>query len=40
MLSGSGLGNHSGLPHFLCQKHLADDIVDLVGTGVVQILTL
>ena len=40
MLSGSGLGNHSGLSHFLCQEHLTDNVIDLVGTGVVQILTL
>lgn len=38
VLSGAGLGNNSRLAHLLCQQHLSQHVVDLVGTGVVQIL--
>ena len=38
MLSGSGLGDDVGAPHFAGQQDLADGVVDLVRSGVVQLL--
>ena len=32
VLTGSRLGDHSCLPHPLCQEHLAERIVDLMCT--------
>ena len=40
VLSCTGLGNDTGLAHTLGQQNLTDGVVDLVGTGVVQVLTL
>ena len=40
VLAGSRLGDDPGLSHLFCQQHLAQDIVDLVGACVVQILPL
>ncbi len=40
VLASPGLGDHAGLVHPLRQHHLADGVVDLVRTGVVQILAL
>ena len=40
MLSGSGLGNDAGLAHFLCQQYLTGTVVYLVGSGMVEVLTL
>ena len=39
MLACSGLCNHTGLTHFLCQQHLSQHIVDFMSTGMVQIFT-
>jgi hypothetical protein len=40
VLSGSGLGDHSGLLHPQSQQGLSKRIVDLVRTGVIEILSL
>ena len=40
MLTGAGFCNYPGLAHLFRQKHLTDDIVDFMGTCVVQIFTL
>ena len=40
VLTGAGLGNEAGLAHPFCQKGLADAVVDLMGAGMVQILSL
>ena len=40
MLSGSGLGDHSGLSHPAREQRLADRVVDLVSAGVGQVLAL
>ena len=37
VLSGAGFGDQTGLSHLLGQQCLAKDVVDLVGTGVVQV---
>ena len=39
-LSGTGFGNDPLLAHFLCQQDLSQHVVDLVGTGVVQVFPL
>lgn len=38
MLSGTGLGDDASLTHALCQQDLADTVIDLVSTGVIEIL--
>ncbi len=40
VLTGTGLGDEPGLAHPLGEKRLTDDVVDLVRTGVVEILAL
>ena len=40
MLAGPGLGDDTGLSHLPRQKRLAENVVDLVRTGVVEIFTL
>ena len=40
MLSGPGFGNDSLLAHAFGQEHLADGVVDLVGTGVGKVFPL
>ena len=40
MLAGAGFGDDAGLAHALGQQDLADAIVDLVRTGVVQLFAL
>ncbi len=40
VLPGPGLGDHPGLAHALGQQHLPEHIVDLVRSGVGQILAL
>ena len=40
MLTGTSLRDYAGLPHPSGQQGLADDIVDLVRAGVVQIFAL
>ena len=40
MLSGTGLRDDPCFAHPLCQKHLTQHVVDLVGTGMVQVLPL
>ena len=40
MLACARFGNHARLAHALRQQRLADHVVDLVGTGVVQVLAL
>ena len=40
VLSRTGLRDHPGLAHPLRQEALADDVVDLMGAGVVQVLPL
>ncbi|CAI8430382.1 MAG: Uncharacterised protein [Synechococcus sp. MIT S9220] len=40
MLASSGLCNHALFAHAQGQKRLPQSIVDLMGTGVIQILTL
>ena len=40
VLSGTGLCDDSGLAHLLCQQHLSQHVIDLMGTGVVEILSL
>ena len=40
MLTGSCLGDNTGLAHLLCHQNLADGIVDLVCSRMVQVLTL
>ncbi len=40
MLSGAGLGDDAGLAHPLGEQRLPQHIVDLVGTGVVEVLAL
>ena len=37
VLTGSCFCNQAGLPHFLCQKSLSQNIIDLMRTGVIQI---
>ena len=39
VLSGTGLGDHTGLSHLFGQKDLTEAVIDLVGTGVIQILS-
>ena len=39
MLTGTGLCDDTRLAHLLGQEDLTDGVVDLVGTGVVQVLT-
>ena len=40
MLSGTCLSDNTRLSHLLGQQNLTDGIIDLVGTRVVQVLTL
>ena len=40
VLSGTCLCDQAGLPHLLCQQCLSQGIIDLMGTGMVQILSL
>ena len=40
VLSGTGLCNNPCLAHLLCKKRLPQNIVDLMGTGVIQIFSL
>jgi len=40
VLTGAGLGDDAGLAHPPGQQRLAEHVVDLVGTGVVEVLTL
>ena len=40
VLAGSRLGNDARLAHFLGQQNLANGVVNLVGTRVIQVLTL
>jgi len=40
VLPGAGLGDDPGLAHAFGQQGLAEDVVDLVGPGVVEVLTL
>ncbi len=40
VLAGTGLGDQGALAHPLRQQRLADRVVDLVGTGVVEVLAL
>ena len=40
VLAGTGLGDHPGLAHPLGQQGLAEDVADLVGPGVVEVLAL
>src|SRR5258706_1899759 len=40
MLTGAGFGDDARLAHALCEKDLADAIVDLVCAGVVELLAL
>ncbi len=40
VLASAGLGNDAWLAHAPCQHGLADDVVDLVRTGVVEVFTL
>jgi hypothetical protein len=40
MLAGTGLRNDPGFTHPLYQKTLTHDIVDFVGSGVVQVFSL
>ena len=40
MLTGTGLGDEAGLAHLFGQQRLPENIVDLVRTGVIQVLTL
>ena len=40
MLAGAGFGDDARLAHALGQQRLADDVVDLVGAGVVQVFAL
>ena len=40
MLACAGLGDDAGLAHLFRQQHLTQHVVDLVGSGVVQVLTL
>ena len=39
VLTGTGLGDHSGLAHVSRQQSLPEHVVDLVRTGVVQVLS-
>ena len=40
MLTGSCLCDHTGFSHFLCQQHLPQHVINLMCTGMVQILSL
>ena len=40
VLTGSGLRNDTGFPHFLRQQYLTEHVVDLMCAGMVQILAL
>ena len=40
MLSGTGFGNDAVFTHAACQQYLADGVVYLVRTGMVQVFTL
>ena len=40
MLSGTGFGDDMRFTHLLCHQNLTDGIVNLVRTGMIQILTL
>lgn len=40
MLTGPGLGDHPLLAHALSEQRLAEHVVDLVRTGVVQVFSL
>ena len=40
MLTGTSLGNDTGLAHFLCHQNLTDGIIDLMSTCMVQVFTL
>ena len=40
VLAGPGLGDHTACPHLPGQQRLTNGVVDLVGTGVGQVLTL
>ena len=40
MLACSGLCNNSGLSHLFRKKTLPDTVIDLVGSGMVQIFSL
>ena len=40
MLAGTSLGDDARLSHTTCQQNLSDSVVDLVRTGVVQVLAL
>ena len=40
VLAGAGLGDHARLAHPLGEQRLAEDVADLVGAGVVEVLAL
>ena len=40
VLAGTGLGDHPGLAHLLGEQRLAEHVVDLVRTGVVEVFSL
>mmetsp|Transcript_1913 Transcript_1913/g.4478 ORF Transcript_1913/g.4478 Transcript_1913/m.4478 type:complete len:327 (+) Transcript_1913:440-1420(+) len=40
VLTGTGFGNNLGLAHFLGEQNFAKTVVDLVGSGVIQIFSL
>lgn len=40
MLSGTSLGDDTGLAHLLCHQNLTNGVIDFVCTGMVQVLTL
>ena len=40
VLSGSGLSDDTGLAQFLCEQRLSQHVVDLVGSGMVEVLAL
>ena len=40
MLPRAGLGDEAGLPHLLGQQSLAQDVIDLMGSGVIEVLPL
>src|SRR5574344_422496 len=39
VLTGTGLGDDTGLAHFVGKKDLSDGVVDLVGTRMIEVLT-
>ena len=40
MLTGTCLGNDTGLAHLLCHQNLTDGIIDFMSTCMVQVFTL